>query len=158
MERMSFDEYGCFLAMAAKTRSEDPHTKVGAVAFSSDYRILGSAYNGLKPKAKIPEWMKDNEKRDKKGNLFIHAESNLCALLKKGECHTICITQSPCIKCCQTIAATGISKVVYLKEYRCQEFKEFFDFHQIEYIELPPSSKQKILDYIKNLNNFSELI
>lgn len=156
--RLSRLEYGCYLALAAKSRSEDPFTKVGAVALSKDNRVLGTAYNGLKPGAKVEPWMLREENRARKSDLFIHAESNLCALLRKGECYTICLTQSPCIKCCQNIAALDIKTVVYLQEYtKCNLFKEFFSFHGVQYFELDPVSKNNIKQYIKDFSNFFEL-
>lgn len=156
--RLSKIEYGCYLALAAKSRSEDPFTQVGAVALSRENRILGTAYNGLKSGAVVQEWMLKEDNRARKSDLFIHAESNLCALLRKGECHTICLTQSPCIKCCQNIAALDIKQVVYLQEYtKCNLFKEFFLFHGISFLELPPESKEKIKQYIQNSANFFEL-
>lgn len=148
-DRLTFEEYGCLLALMAKGRSPDPHTKMGGVALDKNGRLLGASYNGLKSGVEIPEWMTKEENRELKGDFFIHAESNLCALLKKGECQTICLTQSPCIRCCQNIAALDIKKVVYIKEYhRCDKFKKFLDFHGIEYQELPLISKQKIVRYI----------
>jgi len=156
--RFTFEEYGCLLALMAKSRCEDPFTKIGGIALNKDGRILGASYNGLKPGAIMPNWMCLEDNRKKKSDFFIHCESNLCAFLTKGECHTMCLTQSPCIKCCQNIAALDIQKVIYIKEYeKCKEFKEFFDFHKIECKELTNESKEKILNYIKDILNFSEL-
>lgn len=157
--RLSFDEYGCLLALVGKCRSEDFFTRIGGAAFNANHRVLGVAYNGLKPGQVMPEWMKLEENRDKKSDLFIHCESNLCALLTKGQCKTIYLTQSPCIKCCQNIAALDIQRVVYLKEYkRCNKFKDFLTFHHVDYQELINESKQKILEYLKDLKNFEELL
>ena len=151
--RLTFEEYGCLLALMAKSRSEDPHTRIGGVALNKNGRVLGASYNGLKPGATIPDWMYKEENRKKKSDFFIHCESNLCALLIKGECYTLCLTQSPCIKCCQNIAALDIQKVVYIKEYeKCKEFKEFFDFHKIKYEELSKPSKEKIMNYLKEIS------
>lgn len=158
-ERLTFDEYGCFLALVAKSRSEDWHTKIGGIAMDVHGRVLGASYNGLKSGQVMPDWMKLEENRDKKGDFFIHCESNLCAQLTKGKCHTLYLTQSPCIKCCQNIAALDIFRVVYLKEYkRCNKYKEFLDFHGVKFEELSKNSKNKILNYIQDLNNFDELI
>jgi deoxycytidylate deaminase len=156
--RLSFDEYGCLLALMAKSRSIDPHTRIGGVALDYNNRVIGVSYNGLKSGHEMPEWMKKEENRVKKADLFIHCESNLCALITKDQCKTLFLTQSPCIKCCQNIAALNVLRVVYIKEYRgCNKFKDFFEFHKIEYNELPRESKKRILEYIKDLNNFEEL-
>lgn len=157
-ERLSWEEYGCLLALSAKSRSEDHFTKIGGVAFDKNHRVLGCSYNGLKSGREMPSWMKLKKNRQIKSDLFIHCESNLFAMIKKGECHSICLTQSPCIKCCQQIVALDVKLVIYLKEYqKCNKFKEFLDFHGIEYKQLSKKNKNNILKYIKNLNNFSEL-
>lgn len=156
--RLSFDEYGCFLALVAKSRSEDIFTQVGGVAMDYENRVLGTAYNGLRSGQKIEEWMTKEENRERKSDLFLHCESNLCALLTRGECKTIYLTHSPCIKCCQQIAALDIKRVVYIQEYKkCQKFKDFLTFHRIAFEEISQESKNKILNYLQNINNFKEL-
>jgi deoxycytidylate deaminase len=148
-ERLTFDEYGCLLALMAKSRSEDPFTKVGGVALDINGRVLGASYNGLKSGQKMPEWMNRDENRERKSDLFIHCESNLCAQLRKGECYTICLTLSPCIKCCQSISVLDIRRVVYLQEYsKCVKFKDFLSFHDIEFLKLSKKGKNKISNYL----------
>lgn len=56
-QRLTKDQYSCFLALVAKSRSEDPHTKIGAVAISEDNRVLASSYNGLKSGFELEKWM-----------------------------------------------------------------------------------------------------
>lgn len=158
MKRLTIEEYGCLLALVGKSRSEDHFTHCAAVAISKDKRILGISYNGLKSGKIVPNWMKEEENRVKKSSFYIHAESNLFALLKKGDCDLLICNISPCISCCNTIVSHGVRKVVYIKEYeKCNKFKEFFDFHKIEYKELNKKSKERILEYLKDLNNFKEL-
>jgi len=157
-KRLSFDEYGCLLALAGKSRSEDVFTRIGGAAFDPNNRVLGVAYNGLKPGQIMPDWMKLEENRPRKSDLFIHCESNLCAFLRVNECKTIYLTQSPCIKCCQQIAALNIERVVYLKEYKkCDKYKEFLTFHNIEFKELDTQSKGNILAYLQDSSNYEEL-
>jgi deoxycytidylate deaminase len=151
MERLTFDEYGCLLAIMAKSRSEDPFTKVGGVALNKEGRILGVSYNGLYSGMELPEWMTLEQNRELKSDIFIHCESNLCAQIKKDQCHTICLTISPCIKCCQNIAALNIKRVVYISEYsKCNKFKKFFDFYGIQHLELANDQKLKIKKYISD--------
>ncbi len=158
MNRLTFDEYGCLLALSAKSRAEDPFTRCAAVALDEKGNVLGSGYNGLKSGIEIPEWMKSEKNRARKTDLFIHAESNLCARLVRGQCHTICLNISPCIKCCQQIAALDIKRVIFVKEYeKCDKFKDFCNFHGIECQQLSKESKKNILDYITNMDNFKEL-
>lgn len=157
MNRLTFDEYGCLLALCAKSRSEDPHTKVGGAAFDKDHRVLGVAYNGLTAGREVPAWMLLEENREEKGDYFLHAESNLCAQLTRGQCYTIFLTISPCKGCCQNIVALGIKRVVYLKEYhRCQKFKDILSFHCVDFMELPKESKNRIKEYLSN-GNLEEL-
>jgi deoxycytidylate deaminase len=158
MSRLSWEEYGCLLALMGKSRSEDPHTKVSAVALDKNGRVLGISYNGLKSGKDIPVWMKREKNRQRKGEMMIHAEANLCSLLKRGECHTICLTISPCIGCCQNLVSSDVKKVIYIKEYhRCNKFKKFFKFHGIKCSELGKKSKIKLKKYINNSFNFVEL-
>lgn len=157
-KRLTFDEYGCLLALVGKSRSEDYFTRIGGAAFDSSNRVLGVAYNGLKPGQKMPNWMKLEENRPLKSDLFIHCESNLCSLLTVNQCKTIYLTQSPCIKCCQNIAALNIQRVVYLKEYaKCDKYKQFLTFHNIKFERLSADSRCNIIKYIQNLGNFEEL-
>ena len=155
VNRLSKDEYGCLLALSASTRSEDSKTKVGAAAMTKEGRIIGLSYNGLATGMLKPSWMDKEENRVKKGLFFIHAEQNLAALLKKGECDTIYTTISPCVSCANTIIAHGVSRVVYLNEYhRCVQFKEIFDFYKIEHKMLDETEKSHILETINSLTSF----
>jgi deoxycytidylate deaminase len=157
--RLTIEEYGCLLSLVGKSRSEDYFTHCSAVAIGKDKRILGISYNGLSHGMEVPEWMKLEENREKKSDYYIHAESNLFSLLNRGECELICLNISPCIRCCNTIAAHSVKRVVYLKEYpKCNKFKGFFDFHKINYEELNLKSKNKILNYLTSMDNFKELI
>lgn len=159
MNRLNIEEYGCMLTLVGKSRSEDYFTHASAVGISEDKRILGIAYNGLKAGQEVPEWMQLEENRQKKTAFYIHAEDNLFALVKRGECHTLCVNISPCLPCCKVIAANGVKNVVYIKEYaKCNGFKEFFNFYGIYYKELSLKSKQKIKDYLTDMNNFPELV
>ncbi len=159
MNRLNIEEYGCFLSLAGKSRSEDYFTQCSAVAIDKNKRILGISYNGLSHGMEIPEWMKLEENREKKSEYYLHAESNLFSLIRGSECDLICLNISPCIACSRIIVSHNVRKVVYLKEYhRCNKFKEFFDFHNVKYEELSKQSKDKILTYIKNTDNFKELL
>ena len=156
--RLTIEEYGCLLSLIGKGRSEDPHTKVSAVAIAKDKRIIGISYNGLSSGMKIPKWMTLEKNRAEKADYFIHDVDNLSSLLKKGECHTICANLSPCISCCRTLAALNVQSVVYIKEYhRCNKFKKFFKFHKIKCRQLTNKEKQNIKRYLTDMSNFTEL-
>jgi deoxycytidylate deaminase len=156
--RLTIEEYGCLLSLIGKGRSEDPHTRCSAVGISDSKRILGISYNGLKSGVKIPKWMYEEKNRIEKGEMMIHAEKNLFALIKKGDCNILCMNISPCVNCGQTIAANDVREVVYIKEYhRCDKFKKLFKLHNIKYRELTKKEKQNIKNYLIDMNNFSEL-
>lgn len=156
--RFTIEEYGCMLTLIGKSRSEDYFTHVSAVGIDENKRILGIAYNGLKHGEIVPEWMKLEENRVKKSTYYLHAEDNLFSLIKRGECHTLCLNISPCLPCCRIIVANDVKRVIYIKEYHASnEFKEFFKFHKINCVELSRESKNKIKEYLTNLQNFSEL-
>lgn len=156
--RLSVEEYGCLLALVGKSRSEDSFTHCSSVAIDKNKRILGISYNGLKKGMVIPEWMKLEENRVEKSELYIHAEQNLFNLIKQDECDTLCLNISPCFNCSKIIVANNVRRVIYLKEYhRCSKFKNVFDFYRIEYFQLPQDSKENIKRYLSNSLNFSEL-
>jgi deoxycytidylate deaminase len=158
MNRLTIEEYGCMLSLIGKGRSEDYFTHTSGVAISEDKRIIGISYNGLKPGMIVPEWMKLSENRERKSEYYLHAEDNLFSLIKRGECHLLCLNISPCISCCRTIAANQVKHVVYLKEYhRCNKFKDFFDFYGIDCRELATENKNNISNYLLNKFNFEEL-
>jgi dCMP deaminase len=101
------------IATVMADRSEDPFTKVGAVATTSDNRIIATSYNGLLPGYKfIPKWS-----RDERLPFVVHAEQNLCSLIKRNEATIVYTTLCPCPSCLLLLAVHGIKKVVYLDDY-----------------------------------------
>ncbi len=156
--RLTIEEYGCMLSLIGKGRSEDYFTHTSGVAISKDKRVLGISYNGLASGMSVPEWMKEEKNRAKKSDFYLHAEDNLFAMIKRGECELLCLNISPCISCCRLIVANNVKRIVYLKEYhRCNKFKEFFKFYNIKCEELPANGKHKIRKYLDNKKNFEEL-
>uniref|UniRef100_A0A6C0LJ43 CMP/dCMP-type deaminase domain-containing protein n=1 Tax=viral metagenome TaxID=1070528 RepID=A0A6C0LJ43_9ZZZZ len=115
---INWNEYFMSLAILTSKRSKDPNTQVGAIIVNDKNKILSVGYNGF-PKTlncdndDIYPWTKEEK------NLFVvHAEEN-CILNgnieKYGGCTMYC-TLYPCHKCAQSIAQTGIRKVVYLNK------------------------------------------
>ncbi len=47
--RLSKPEYGCYLALSARSRSEDPHTQVGVALFDEEWRTVSTGFNGFGP-------------------------------------------------------------------------------------------------------------
>jgi dCMP deaminase len=115
MDRITIEEYAARIAIVCATRSEDPHCKVGAVAFTKDNRIIATAYNGLAAGRTLPlEIWKNREERLKH---VIHAEQNLCSLFKRGEVNWVMTTLCPCISCLKLLDAHQVQTVIYIKPY-----------------------------------------
>ena len=128
--RPTWDEYAMGLAIAAARRSEDPHQQVGACALDAEHRVIGVAYNGL-ASGKVVDanfWMD----RDTRRPYVLHAETNLLALVKRGECVTVACTLLPCSSCAAAIAAHGIKRVVFRHVYqRDTHAFDIFKFYDI---------------------------
>lgn len=113
---------------------------VGAVVVK-DRRIKGTGYNGSA--AGLPHCL-DEGCLLVNGHCVrtIHAEVN--ALLecspeeRKGA--TIYITDRPCAECSKLIISTGISRVVFAREYR-QDFDWFALAPWVEVVHLPVKDK-----------------
>lgn len=151
MIRASKYEYALAMAYVASMRSEDPYTKVGAVAMTSDGRIIATGYNGL-PAGYVPKkgfW--DN--RDERLNYILHAEVNCCSLFRRGDAETLASTLLPCRNCANTIAAAGIKRVIYGGIYKRDALSlDLFKSYGIEVIQLDPDLiKFKIIEAL----NFS---
>jgi len=133
--RISWEEYALKIASVASERSEDPYFKVGACALDHSNRVIGVAYNGLAPGKIAPDGFWDN--RDKRRPYMIHAEANVLALIKRGECRILACNLLPCSSCATNIVAHGIKKVVYSEVYsRDTQSLEIFQFNDIECVQL----------------------
>ena len=147
--RLTKEEHCLLQALSAGERSEDPHTKVGAVVVNQFNEILSTGYNGLKPGNTLPP----NISRDEKRKHMIHAEQNaLRGLTNRDNPDTIYISISPCLPCAQSIMAYPIKRVIYGTEYpRDCRFKEIFDLYGIEYHEASEEMKKNITQSLQNL-------
>lgn len=119
MDRITISDYAAKLAIVCATRSEDPFKKVGAVAFTSENRVVATAYNGLAPGKRLTEeqW-KD---RDSRLKYVVHAEQNLCSLFKRGEVYWVMTTLCPCVYCLKLLDAHAIREVWYLAPYEREQ-------------------------------------
>jgi len=153
--RLTKPEYICYLALAASSRAEDIHTRVGGVIVNKDWRVLNTAFNGYKPGMSIPEKYLLEENRDEKGEFIIHCEQNLFNFYHDKP-YAIGLTMSPCYKCSDTIIAHGIKEVFYIKEYerdKEKKFKQKFDFYGIKYQCLSAENIKNILSFMENDRN-----
>lgn len=123
MVRPTWDNYFMKIAVTVAERSTCDRAHVGAVLVR-DKRILTSGFNGSP--AGLPHC-------DDAGHLLveghcvrtIHAETNaviqaaLHGVSTKGS--TCYVTHFPCINCTKTLINAGITRIVYLNDYRVDE-------------------------------------
>ncbi len=112
--RLNKIEYGFYLALAARTRSEDPQTQTGCVLFDENWRTIGTGFNGFAPKFVPTEDV--FEDREFKSDIIRHAEINAILNSAKNAKYLFTVL-SPCVSCAKTIAATSIKEVYFIKQY-----------------------------------------
>lgn len=162
--RLTKAEYGCYLALAARSRSEDPHTQVGTALFDKEWRTVSTGFNGFASGVDPDDSI--FEDRNRKSELINHSEIN-AILFSSRQPYYACMVYSPCIHCAKTIAASKIKQVYFLKQYRKAntesldlKYTDIFTFNSIQYQQLDISSVSKILywidkdkEFLKNLYN-----
>ena len=102
-------------AVAARSRSKDRSTRVGAVVIDEDFNLRISGYNGM------PRWIDDNvEDRHERPVKYLwmsHAEENCVAqaarvgVSLKG-CTLLVTSLFPCTTCSRLIIQSGIKRVI----------------------------------------------
>ena len=113
--RIDWDNYFMALAFLIASRSSCNRLNVGCVLVK-DTRVISVGYNGFLPKTPHESIMKDGHEQ-----ATVHAEQNAisdCA--KRGiQCNDAIayITHYPCISCFKTLAAAGITKIIYNQDY-----------------------------------------
>ncbi len=132
--RLSIPEYAMAIAHVASLRSEDPYRKVGAAAIDYDNRVIGTSYNGLAPDFKAPEGFWDD--RDGRQKFMLHAEINLCSLIKRGEAKIVACTTLPCTSCMQALCANGVKEVYYAEDYPNSDAPEIAATYGIKLVQL----------------------
>ena len=167
--RLTKAEYGCYLALAARSRSEDPHTQVGTVLFDKEWRTVSTGFNGFA--AGVDPDDSIFEDRHRKSDLINHSEIN-AILFSSRQPYYACMVYSPCIHCAKTIAASKIKQVYFLKQYKKAntealdlKYTDIFTFNSIQYQQIDKSSLSKILywiekdkEFIKNLHEAASFI
>lgn len=119
---ISWDEFFMRVAVAAKLRSKDPKTQVGACIADRNHRILSVGYNGTPAGIDDDEfpWESTGEPLTDKHNYVIHAEANAILNYRGSNKDlagaTIYVTLFPCHECAKTLAQAGIGEVVYLDD------------------------------------------
>jgi len=159
--RLNKIEYGFYLALAARTRSEDPQTQTGCVLFDENWRTIGTGFNGFAPKFVPTEDV--FEDREFKSDIICHAEINAILNSAKNAKYLFTVL-SPCVSCAKTIAATSIKEVYFIKQYykggkdADLKYAKIFDLFGIKYFQTSKDSLLNIekvmkseLENIKNL-------
>ena len=118
-ERLNWDEYFMSIALLASQRSPCERLHVGSVVVK-DNRLISMGYNGFIPGAPHTSRIRDDHEQS-----IIHSEINAisdCA--KRGTSLSdskIYVTHFPCINCFRSIAACGITEIIYLHDYKNDE-------------------------------------
>lgn len=100
------------LAQHIASFSKDPSTKVGAVIFDENYRIISMGYNGLPQKVLDSEERYNN--RELKYKTVIHAEMNAILFAKKDltNCSIATWPFMSCSNCTSAIIQAGIKRII----------------------------------------------
>lgn len=158
--RLTKIEYGAYLALAARSRSEDRQTQTGCVLFDENWRVVGSGFNGFASKFIPTEDI--FEDRELKSDIISHAEVNAIINCSKNPKYLFSVL-SPCISCSKTISATTIKEVYYIQEYRKggkipdEKFKRIFDVYGIKYKQIDKSELENVKTFFTIENSFLNL-
>ena len=116
---ISWDEFFMRVAIAAKLRSKDPNTQVGACIADTNHRILSVGYNGTPSAINDDDfpWGSSDDPLNDKHSYVVHAEANAIlnfrGSLKDMQGATVYVTLFPCNECAKAIIQSGIRTVVY---------------------------------------------
>ena len=115
-ERISWDQYFMSIAFLTSVRSACNRLHVGCVLVK-DKRIISSGYNGFLPNAPHHSIVVDDHEQ-----ATVHAEQNTISDSAKRGVNvsdaTAYVTHYPCIHCAKLLAASGISKIYYSRDYK----------------------------------------
>ena len=118
--RPSWDEYFMATALLMASRSSCERLRVGCVIVSGGQhrnRVVAAGYNGFLPGAPHTSRVRDGHEQ-----ATVHAEQNAISdAARRGiplDGATIYITHFPCINCAKILAASGIQKIIYRKDYK----------------------------------------
>ena len=121
--RPSWDTYFMATALLMASRSSCERLHVGCVVVSGGSqknRIIAAGYNGFLPGASHTSRVRDGHEQ-----ATVHAEQNAVSdAARRGislDGATVYITHYPCINCAKILAAAGISRVKYHRDYKNDE-------------------------------------
>ena len=162
--RKDWDTYFMDIAFMASTRSRCGRRKVGAVLVQGK-KLLGTAYNGAPSgvpdceeagcmlveeyELKVADDGTEHVVKKQRCVRTIHAEQNLLLFTDRRdrEGSTVYVTDQPCWTCANMMANSGITEIVYLREYPKDKDKvvklmeqKGIVFRQLVAYEPPPGS------------------
>ena len=117
---ISWDEFFMKAAIAAKMRSKDPNTQVGACIADVHNRILSVGYNGTPIGYDDDDfpWASTDDPLTDKHSYVVHAEANAIlnyrGSLKDFKDASVYVTLFPCHECAKFLVQVGIGQVIYL--------------------------------------------
>ncbi|QCK84090.1 competence protein ComE [Geobacillus kaustophilus NBRC 102445] len=122
--RMSFDEYFLRMALLASERATCQRLKVGAVIVKNK-NVLATGYNGS-ASGEVHCIDEGCLMRDGHCIRTIHAEQNALLQCAKHGVNvngaSIYVTHFPCLHCTKSLVTVGIREIVYLNDYRNDEY------------------------------------
>jgi dCMP deaminase len=122
--RMSFDEYFLRMALLASERATCQRLKVGAVIVKNK-NVLATGYNGS-ASGEVHCIDEGCLMRDGHCIRTIHAEQNALLQCAKHGVNvngaSIYVTHFPCLHCTKSLVTVGIREIVYLNDYRNNEY------------------------------------
>lgn len=123
-KQLKWDAYYMKLAITASEQGSCDRAKVGCVLVSRLNSVLATGYNGA---------MRGSPHCDEVGHLMYqngcirtaHSECNAVAqAAREGrptEGSTAYVTLSPCVSCLKLLVQAGVTRIVYLNEYRIMD-------------------------------------
>lgn len=116
MNRLSWDQYFSKACELISCRSPCTRLHVGCVIVKNN-RIISAGYNGFLPGEEHISIIENNHEQ-----CTIHAEQNAIAdCANRGvsvKDSTVYITHYPCINCFKILAASGVSQIKYINDYK----------------------------------------
>ncbi|MBF0818650.1 deoxycytidylate deaminase [Streptococcus acidominimus] len=137
--RLAWDEYFAAQALLIANRATCKRAKVGAVLVK-DNKVVATGYNGS---VSGTEHCLDQECLVVDGHCVrtLHAEVN--AILQGAERgipkgFTAYVTHFPCLNCSKQLLQVGCTRVVYINEYRIDDYATYlYQEKQCELVYLP---------------------
>ena len=138
-KRLAWDEYFAAQALLIANRSTCKRASVGAVIVKEN-KVISTGYNGS---VSGTEHCIDHECLMVDGHCVrtLHAEVN--AILQRAERgipkgFTVYVTHFPCLNCTKQLLQVGCKRVVYINQYRMDDYARYlYSEKKVELVHLP---------------------